>query len=116
VGVTVGTDLVYDASWRRKARKREVKEGKPVLFPVRLVGFEMLRDWECFDGDTGKDSAREIRGLAPTEDQVQMLETLPMWSNVQPQLQPHLGKPLTSIANVLLSTPHSCSRSLNTGS
>ena len=44
-----------------KARKREVKEGKRVLFPVRLVGFEALRDWECFDGDTGKDSAREIR-------------------------------------------------------
>src|SRR5271157_5414528 len=44
-----------------KARKREVKEGKRVLFPVRLVGFETLRDWECFDADTGKDSAREIR-------------------------------------------------------
>jgi hypothetical protein len=44
-----------------KARKREVKEGKRVLFPVRLVAFEVLRDWECFDGDTGKDSAREIR-------------------------------------------------------
>ena len=44
-----------------KARKREVKEGKRVLFPVRLVEFEVLRDWECFDGDTGKDSAREIR-------------------------------------------------------
>src|SRR5271165_1973883 len=44
-----------------KARKREVKEGKRVLFPVRLVGFERLRDWECFDGHTGKDSAREIR-------------------------------------------------------
>src|SRR5271157_4432425 len=44
-----------------KARKRELKEGKRVLFPVRLVGFEALRDWECFDGDTGKDSAREIR-------------------------------------------------------
>ena len=24
-----------------------------------------------------------------------MLETLPMWSNVQPQLQPHLEDPLT---------------------
>jgi hypothetical protein len=38
-----------------RARKREVKEGKRVLFPVRLVGF----DWECFDGDTGK--ARRAR-------------------------------------------------------
>ena len=44
-----------------KARKREVKEDKRVLFPVRLVEFDVLRDWECFDGDTGKDSAREIR-------------------------------------------------------
>ena len=44
-----------------KARKRELKEKRPVLFPVRLVDFEALRDWECFDGDTGKDSAREIR-------------------------------------------------------
>jgi TIR domain len=44
-----------------KARKREVKDGKRVLFPVRLVPFDVLRDWESFDGDTGKDSAREIR-------------------------------------------------------
>jgi len=36
-----------------------------------------------------------------------MLETLPMWSNVQPQLQPHLGKPLTLSADVLeISAPH----------
>jgi uncharacterized protein YjbI with pentapeptide repeats len=44
-----------------KARKREVKEKLRVLFPLRLVEFETLRDWECFDSDTGKDSAREIR-------------------------------------------------------
>ena len=44
-----------------KARKREVREKKRVLFPVRLADFESLRDWECFDADTGKDSAREIR-------------------------------------------------------
>ena len=44
-----------------KARKREVKDGKRVLFPVRLVPFDVLRDWECFDADSGKDSAREIR-------------------------------------------------------
>ncbi|MGA3316612.1 MAG: toll/interleukin-1 receptor domain-containing protein [Candidatus Korobacteraceae bacterium] len=44
-----------------QARRREVKEGTRVLFPVRLVEFEVLRDWECFDADTGKDSAREIR-------------------------------------------------------
>jgi uncharacterized protein YjbI with pentapeptide repeats len=44
-----------------KARKREVRDGKRVLFPIRLCTFETLRDWECFDADTGKDSAREIR-------------------------------------------------------
>ena len=44
-----------------KARKREVREGKRMLFPLNLVSFEILRDWECFDADTGKDSAREIR-------------------------------------------------------
>jgi uncharacterized protein YjbI with pentapeptide repeats len=44
-----------------KARKREIKEGRRVLFPIRLCSFETLRDWECFDADAGKDSAREIR-------------------------------------------------------
>jgi len=32
-----------------------------MLLAVRLVPYETLRDWECFDADTGKDSAREIR-------------------------------------------------------
>src|ERR1035437_8799486 len=44
-----------------KARKREMQEKRRILFPVRLVSFNLLHDWECFDGDTGKDSAREIR-------------------------------------------------------
>jgi hypothetical protein len=44
-----------------KARKREIREKRRMLFPVRLVDFETLRDWESFDADTGKDSAREIR-------------------------------------------------------
>ncbi len=44
-----------------KARKREVRDERRVLFPIRLAPFETLRDWECFDADTGKDSAREIR-------------------------------------------------------
>jgi hypothetical protein len=44
-----------------KARKRELLEKRRMLFPVRLVDFETLRDWECFDADAGKDSAREIR-------------------------------------------------------
>ena len=44
-----------------KARKRELRDNRRVLFPIRLVPFETLRDWECFDAGTGKDSAREIR-------------------------------------------------------
>jgi len=45
-----------------KARAREIKENKRVLFPVRLnISFEQLQEWECFDADRGKDSAREIR-------------------------------------------------------
>ena len=44
-----------------KARKRELWERRRMLFPVRLVHFDTLREWECFDADTGKDSAREVR-------------------------------------------------------
>jgi hypothetical protein len=44
-----------------KARKRELREHRRMLFPVRLVDIEKLRDWERFDADIGKDSAREIR-------------------------------------------------------
>ena len=44
-----------------KARRRELREKRQILFPVRLVDFQTLRKWECFDADTGKDSAQEIR-------------------------------------------------------
>ena len=54
-----------ESEWVRteiaKARKREVREKRRMLFPVRLVEFSTLAEWECFDADTGKDSAREIR-------------------------------------------------------
>jgi hypothetical protein len=45
----------------RRARKAEVKEGKQKLFPIRLVAFDVIREWECFDADTGKDLGVEIR-------------------------------------------------------
>jgi uncharacterized protein YjbI with pentapeptide repeats len=45
----------------REARKREVKEGKRVLFPIRLVPFEGLKEWKAPDSDTGKDMAVEVR-------------------------------------------------------
>jgi hypothetical protein len=44
-----------------KARKREIAERRRMLFPITLVDFKSLKAWECFDSDTGKDSAREIR-------------------------------------------------------
>jgi uncharacterized protein YjbI with pentapeptide repeats len=43
------------------ARSREEEEKRQMLFPIRLVNFETIRDWKCFDADRGKDSAREIR-------------------------------------------------------
>jgi hypothetical protein len=44
-----------------RARKREVAEQRRLLFPVRLVDFEAIKAWECFDADTAKDLAKEIR-------------------------------------------------------
>jgi hypothetical protein len=45
----------------RKARRAEAREGKRKLFPIRLVPIEVIRDWECFDADGGKDLGVEIR-------------------------------------------------------
>lgn len=43
------------------ARQKELREQRQVLFPIGLVPFARIREWKCFDADTGKDSAREIR-------------------------------------------------------
>ena len=45
----------------RDAIKRETDEGKQVLFPIALVPMEEIRTWECFDADTGRDMAVEVR-------------------------------------------------------
>jgi hypothetical protein len=45
----------------RRARRREVAEQRRLLFPVRLVDYEAIKAWECFDADTAKDLATEIR-------------------------------------------------------
>ena len=43
----------------RAAREREIREGKRVLFPVRLVSYEdvvqAVREWALYDGKDGKD-------------------------------------------------------------
>ena len=43
------------------ARRREVTQKRQILFPIRLVDDEAISTWTCFDADTGKDAAREIR-------------------------------------------------------
>jgi hypothetical protein len=45
----------------RRARKVELKESRRKLFPIRLVDYETLQAWECFDADTGEDLASEVR-------------------------------------------------------
>jgi len=59
------SEASMESEWVRteiaKARTREISERRRMLFPVRLVDFARLQEWECFDADAGKDSAREIR-------------------------------------------------------
>lgn len=50
----VGTELY-------KARTREREKGVQMLFPVRLVSFEIVKAWAAFDADSGRDMARELR-------------------------------------------------------
>jgi len=45
----------------RRCRKSEKREGKRKLFPIRLVDMETIKEWECFDADSGKDLAVEVR-------------------------------------------------------
>lgn len=45
----------------KKAAKRQTQDKKDVLFPVSLVPFDELREFECWDGDLGKDLGAEIR-------------------------------------------------------
>lgn len=45
----------------RKAKKRELKEGVRVLFPISLVSYDDLKKWELFDADSGRDLAIELR-------------------------------------------------------
>jgi hypothetical protein len=45
----------------RRARKVEREENRRKLFPIRLVDFDAIQRWECFDADSGKDLAVELR-------------------------------------------------------
>ena len=45
----------------RKAIETEKREGRRKLFPIRIMDFETIKKWRCFDADTGKDLAVEVR-------------------------------------------------------
>lgn len=45
----------------RRAKKVEREENRRKLFPITLVDFETIKKWECFDADSGKDLAAEVR-------------------------------------------------------
>lgn len=45
----------------RKALEVEKREGRRKLFPIRLVDFETIKKWHCFDADTGRNLAVEVR-------------------------------------------------------
>ncbi len=45
----------------RKCRKEELKTSQQKLFPITLVDFNVIKEWECFDADTGKDLGVELR-------------------------------------------------------
>lgn len=45
----------------RRARKVEIEQKRRKLFPIRLVDFEAIKNWERFDADSGMDIAAEVR-------------------------------------------------------
>jgi uncharacterized protein YjbI with pentapeptide repeats len=49
------------ATEMRRARKVEREENRRKLFPIRLVDFDAILKWECFDADSGKDLSIELR-------------------------------------------------------
>lgn len=52
---------VWVQSEIRRALKREREEGRRILFPISLMPISDLKKWECFDADSGKDLAVELR-------------------------------------------------------
>jgi hypothetical protein len=45
----------------KKARRREKREKRQVLFPISIVNHDTLKNWELFDADLGSDLAEEVR-------------------------------------------------------
>jgi hypothetical protein len=45
----------------KRAKKVEREENRRKLYPIRLVDVETIQTWECFDADSSKDLAAEVR-------------------------------------------------------
>ena len=45
----------------KKAKEREEKEARQILFPISLINYELLTKWELFDSDRGTDLAAYVR-------------------------------------------------------
>ena len=71
-GITVCDKLLLvlsehsmNSKWVRseiyEARQREIRQGRRILFPIRLCDFETVSAWKYFDSDTSGDLARAIR-------------------------------------------------------
>ncbi len=44
-----------------RARQREVREKRQILFPICLVDLKAIQQWKCFDANIEKDLAKKIR-------------------------------------------------------
>jgi len=53
-----------DSQWAKteisNARKREIRESREILLPIRMVPIAELRKWAYIDADTGEDWAKQI--------------------------------------------------------
>jgi len=59
-----------------KARRREKSEERRMLFPLSLVNFTEIEGWECFDADTGRDSAWKTDHDRYRQEFVRLLQAL----------------------------------------
>lgn len=46
--------------WKKDSMYKH-RRGKAAVMPIRLCDFDTLRDWTCFDADSGKDLAVDVR-------------------------------------------------------
>lgn len=56
---SINSSWVQTEIW--ETRQQEQHLGIRKLFPITLISFDSLRKWRCFDSDSGRDMARDIR-------------------------------------------------------